>query len=266
MTCSTLFVFIALFLAVTRCQLLSVTLTNVGLISTGGDRVFATAGCAIVYQYSNDLSFQQQSEVLTGGNIVGLTTTPDGDWVIACVTNGDCNVISSTDLSIVNSAAMLYAFDGDFNGISLFTAPVSNGQSYYIGSYGRLNRGGYLQLRLNQRGFNGSLVVRNMNIVAEDYFNKYTGRYFNGGFVLSNFAYFIVVDVNTIVFYPDKFSDYQLRIVRVCLDNNIQSQYELHLECIVGNTSQFFIRGVSVINEDTLIIGVTSVISGGNLL
>ena len=247
MTCSTLFVFIGLFLTVTRCQLLSVTLTNVVHISTGGDRVFATAGGA-VYQYSfNDLSFQQQSEVLTGGSIVGLTTTPDGDWVIACVTNGVCNVISSTDLSIVNSAAMLYAFDGDFNGISLFTAPVSNGQSYYIGSYGSIDGQGFAQIRFNQRGFDGSSVVRDSRTTT----STFDGRHFNGGFVLSNFTYFIVLDDDSGTPFE------QLRIVRVCLDNNVQSQYELQLACS-ASLFETIIKGVSVINEDTLIIGLTA--------
>ncbi len=248
MTCSTLFVFIGLFLTVTRCQLLSVTLANVVHISTGGDRVFASAG-ATVYQYSfNDSSLvQQQSEALTGGSIVGLTTTPDGDWVIACVTNGDCNVISSTDLSIVNSAAMLYAFVGDFNGISLFTAPVSNGQSYYIGSYGSIDGQGFAQIRFNQRGFDGSSVVRDSRTTT----STFDGRHFNGGFVLSNFTYFIVLDDDSGTPFE------QLRIVRVCLDNNVQSQYELQLACS-ASLFETIIKGVSVINEDTLIIGLTA--------
>ncbi len=243
------------FLTLTRCQLLSVTLNNVDHISTGGDRVFASAG-ATVYQYLfNDSSLvQQQSEALTGGDIVGLTTTPDGEWVIACVTTGVCNVISSTDLSIV-STATLYAFIGDFNGISLFTAPVSDGQSYYIGSYGGINEGSPLRMRFNQRGFDGSSVNR----ISGASTSGFDGRYYDGGFVLSNFAYFVVLDDDT-----NSAVD-QLRIVRVCLDNTVQSQYELQLDC---SASLFdpMIRGVSVINEDTLIIGLSPSLSGENRL
>ena len=148
-----LFVFVVLLTRSCHSQLLSVSLTNVSHISTGGSRVFAAAGDTL-YQYSFDLT-QQQSKELTGGNIVGLTTTPDGEWIIACVTTGGCSVIRSTDLSIARTD-IVYALDG---GISLFTSPVSNGQSYRIGSYGTINGGGGTRIRFNQRGFNGSSVT-----------------------------------------------------------------------------------------------------------
>ena len=236
-----LLAFIAPLLTLTRCQLLSVSLTDVSHISTGGSRVFAAAGDTL-YQYSFDLT-QQQSKELTGGNIVGLTTTPDGEWIIACVTNGGCSVIRSTDLNIIANTDMnVYASDG---GISLFTSPVSNGQSYYIGSYGQINGQGSSRMRFYQRGFNGSSVERDSVGLVENF----NGRHFYGGFFLSNFVYFVVIDQVSPV--------QQLRIVRVCRDNTVQSQYELRLACSTGTFSNV-VRGVSVINNETLIIGLTT--------
>ena len=244
-----LFVFVVLLTRSCHSQLLSVSL-NVSHISTGGSRVFAAAG-ATLYQYSFDLT-QQQSKELIGGNIVGLATTPDGEWIIACVTNGGCSVIRSTDLSIVNADTAddnaVYALDAacpGFDGISLFTSPVSNGQSYYIGSYGTKNGGGGTRIRFNQRGFNGSSVTRDSVGLG----TKFVGRHFYGGFVLSKFVYFIVIDQVS--------SGQQLRIVRVCRDYTVQSQYELRLACSTG-VFKNVVRGVSVINDETLIIGLTT--------
>ena len=236
-----LLAFIAPLLTLTRCQLLSVSLTDVSHISTGGSRVFAAAG-ATLYRYSFDLT-QQQSNELTGGNIVGLATTPDGEWIIACVTNGGCSVIRSTDLNVA-STDNVYAFESGFNGISLFTSPVSNGQSYYIGSYGTIDGGGGTRIRFYQLGFNGSSVTRD-SIGS----GTFVGRHFYGGFVLSNFAYFVVIDQDD--------AGQQLRIIRVCRDDTVQSQYELRLACSTG-VFQNVVRGVSVINDETLIIGLTT--------
>ena len=255
-----LFVFVVLLTRSCHSQLLSVSLTNVSHISTGGSRVFAAAG-ATLYQYSFDLT-QQQSKELAGGNIVGLATTPDGEWIIACVTNGGCSVIRSTDLSIA-STDNVYAFrmfvtgDGPFSiflfdGISLFTSPVSNGQSYYIGSFGHINDQGNSRMRFYQRGFNGSSVERDSISSVENI----NGRHFYGGFVISNYAYFIVVDRR-----PP--SPQELRIVRVCHDDTVQSQYELQLGCST-NLFDTIIRGVSVINDETLIIGLTTSTSANN--
>ena len=73
--------------------------------------------------------------------------------------------------------------------------------------------------------------------------------------MISNFAYFIVVDQSS----PFQ----ELRIVRICRDDTVQSQYELQLGCST-NLFNAIIRGVSVINDETLIIGLTTSTSANN--
>ena len=67
------------------CQPKSVSLNGVSHIATGGDQVFASAGSDI-HRYSTDLD-QLQSTSLTG-TVVGLTATPDGQFVVACIASG----------------------------------------------------------------------------------------------------------------------------------------------------------------------------------
>ena len=235
---------LALTVSVHRCQPKSVSLNGVSHIATGGDQVFASAGSDI-HRYSTDLD-QLQSTSLTG-TVVGLTATPDGQFVVACIASGPCFVRNGTNITDeVRNVMNVYGATSEADGLTLFTANVSGVLSFYAGSYGQINNDGTTNIRFNQYGLVGNSIDRSPSIGSENDFD----RQYYGGFYLRDYAYYIVLD-------PDGALQ-QLRIIRVCNEGSLESQYELQLGC--GSAlSSAVVRGVSVIDDEILVIGITSV-------
>ena len=230
--------------SVHRCQPKSVSLNGVSHIATGVDEVFASAGSNI-YRYSTGLD-QLQSASLTDA-VVGLTATPDGQFVVACITSGPCFVRNGTNITDeVRNVMNVYGTLNAADGLTLFTANVSGVLSFYAGSYGQINNDGITNIRFNQYGLVGNSIDRPPSLHPR---NNFIRQYY-GGFYLRDYAYYIVVDPANSLFQ-------QLRIVRVCNEGSLESQYELQLEC-VSQLSSAIVRGVSVIEEEILVIGVTS--------
>ena len=232
----------------------SVSLEGVSHIATGGDNVFASEGPNI-YRYSTDL-VQQQTLVLDDSNdVVGLATTPDGEWLIACIANDNCFVRNGSDIS-TGTRTVDDVVGDESNRIALFTASIPGGQSFYAGSYGRINGGGQNAIRFGQYGFAESNSDRSsLGVVS----SQFDGRNYYGGFSLPDYAYFVVIDGDP----PSP----QLRIVRVCSSGSIASQYELQLQCdstLLGASA--IVRGASLINQETLVIGLTVTFGFGNRL
>ena len=226
------------------CQPKSVSLDGVSHIATGGDQVFASAGSDI-YRYSTGLD-QLQSTSLTD-TVVGLTATPDGQFVVACIASGPCFVRNGTNITDeVRDVMNVYGTQNAGDGLTLFTANVSGVLSFYAGSYGQINGGGPTNIRFNQYGLVGNSIDRPPSLRSNNNFDR---QYYEG-FYLRDYGYYIVLD-------PDG-SLQKLRIVRVCNEGSLESQYELELRC--GSTlSSAIVRDVSVIEEEILVIGVTSV-------
>ena len=250
----TLILLLLIYQGYCQLSLSSVSLEGVSHISSGGDKVFASEG-PNVYRYSTDLVEQQNVVVFDGDNndVLGLTATPDGQWLIVCLTNDNCYVRNGSDISLdippVNDAVGV-------DNVVLFTATVPGGQSFYTGSYGSVAGGSNVRIRFGQYGFGGSTIVRESINTPQR--QSFLGRNYYGGFSLKNQAYFVVIDELTAS---------ELRIVRICINGAIQSQYELQLECevpsVINNDllGASAIRGVSVINEETLVVGLTNLVS-----
>ena len=230
----------------------SVSLEGVSHIATGGDNVFASEGPNI-YRYSTDLE-QQQTLVLDDSiDVLGLATTPDGEWLIACIANDNCFVRNGSDISTgtrtVDNAV------GESNRVALFTAgPIPGGQSFYAGSYGTVMNGVGERIRFGQYGFAGSNIDRS-SVGSVSSFN---GRNYYGGFSLPDYAYFVVIDEDG--------ATPQLRIIRVCSSGSLVSQYELQLQCASTLLGTAIVRGLSLINQETLVIGLTVTGGFGNRL
>ena len=223
----------------------SVSLEGVSHIATGGDNVFASVGPNI-YRYSTDL-VQQQTHVLEDSNdVLGLATTPDGEWLIACIANDNCFVRNGSDIS-TGTRTVDDVVGDESNRVVLFTAGIPGGQSFYAGSYGRINGGGSNGIRFGQYGFAGSDTDKSSTGTVS---NHFSGRNYYGGFSLPDYAYFVVVEEESPI--P------QLRIVRVCSSGSIASQYELQLQCDSILLGTAIVRGVSLINQETLVIGLTN--------
>ena len=227
----------------------SVLLEGVSHIATGGDNVFASEGPNI-YRYSTDLE-QQQTHVLDGSNdVVGLVSTPDGEWLIACIANDNCFVRNGSDIS-VGTRTVDNAVSGSER-IALFTAGIPGGQSFYAGSYGTVIGVGE-RIRFGQYGFAGSNIDRS----SVGHISNFGGRNYYDGFSLHDYAYFVVIEEASLR---------QLRIVRVCSSGSIASQYELQLQCDSILLGTAIVRGVSLINQETLVIGLTATGGFGNRL
>ena len=221
---------------------------SVSSLAVGGDRVFASTG-STVYQLSSDL--QQQQQTFLFNQIVRLAATQDGQWLVVCYNNGYCSALNGSDLSVTNRAVSNVLPNVEANDrIAVFTVLVSGGESFYTGSF-------HIRIYFRQYGFAGNTLSRTNgdNQITLSNFQNQGGREFYGGFYQSGYVYYIVTDSTS--------GNDELRIVRVCNSTadsgniDFNNQYEVVLGCD-GNT--FFaptIKGVSVLNGETLLIAIT---------
>ena len=227
----------------------SLTLSgSVSSLAVGGDRVFASTGNT-VYRLSSDLQQQQQEPLCN--DIVRLAATQDGQWLVVCCTDGSCSALNGSDLSVTNivdSNVLPLPGVQASDKIAVFTVPVSGGESFYTGTFvDSANR-----IYFRQYGFAGSSISRSLEEVA---YQSGGDRECYGGFYQFGYAYYIVLDTTS--------GSDELRIIRVCNSTadsgniDFNNQYEVVLGCD-GNT--FFaptIKGVSVLNGETLLIAIT---------
>ena len=235
------------------CELSPVTL-SASHLSTGGGKVFASSETT-VYLYSSDLV--QQQSVSLESVVIALTTTQNGQWLVVCLENGDCSVINGSNINAdpsltVNDIVADSAFDSDPSTV-LFTTTDTDGQRFYIGSYGSIAESSVNRIGYSEYGFAGSQSMdRSVIITPLLEFRQDGGRDFYYGFFQSGYAYYVVSDTTGS-------SIRELRIIRVCnisQSDSFNSQYEVVLGC-GGQSTSVNIRGISVFNEETLIIGRT---------
>ena len=234
------------FCSLVLCELSPVTL-SASHLSTGGGKVFASSDTT-VYLYSSDLV--QQQSVSLESVVIGLTTTQNGQWLVVCFENGDCSVINGSNIN-ADPSLTVNGIVGD-SSTALFTTPDTDGQRFYIGSYGAIGGSGGDRIRYSEYGFAGSQSANRSGTI--DLLTLFQGRDFYYGFFQSGYAYYVVSDPTDSIFR-------ELRIIRVCnisQSDSFDSQYELILDCAGEFTSSINIRGISVFNEETLIIGRTA--------
>ena len=164
--------------------------------SSRNGNVFVGAG-GILYRLSSEL--QQLQNVSISAFTVGLTTTADGDWLVACFNTSSCSVYNTSDLNIINTTVNDIYSPGSSANIALFTAPISGMQTFYVGSIDR--RRAY---NLVQRGFAGSTVSRGF---VSNPAHIGINREIYGGFHYNNNSYFMALD-----------SPIVMTIIRVCND------------------------------------------------
>ena len=258
------------------CELSPITL-SASHLSTGGGKVFASSDTT-VYLYSSDLV--QQQSVFLESVVIGLTTTQNGQWLVVCFGNGDCSVINGSNINadpsltvngiVGDSSTALFTtpdtdgqrfYMGSYGAIggsggdsstALFITPDTDGQRFYIGSYGAIGGSDGDRIRYSEYGFAGSQSAdRSGTINPLTLFQQNEGRDFYYGFFQSGYAYYVVSDPTVSILR-------ELRIIRVCnisQSDSFDSQYELVLDCGGEFVSGINIRGISVFNEETLVIG-----------
>lgn len=88
--------------------------------SNSSGNVFVSAG-TVLYRLSSELQLLQSVPV--SASVVGLTTTADGDWLVACFNTRSCTVYDSSDLTNVNATIIAGGiYPPGSSSVALFTA------------------------------------------------------------------------------------------------------------------------------------------------
>ena len=174
--------------------------------SRNGD-VFVGAG-GTLYRLSSEL--QQLQNVSVPGEVVALTITADGDYLVACFTNRRCAAYNTTtlkndvapivegsadEMSPQNEHGFASTFENETlihtsnfpNNIALFTAPISGQLTLFIAFTEKLIDGDRYRDHLLRRGLFASSIGTNP-------FSTFRHEIV-GGFVYNTTAYYIGVNV-----------------------------------------------------------------------
>ena len=216
-----------------------------GLASNGAlGGVYVSAGVE-VYSLSQDLQ-QLDQLTLEGTEVSGMSVSYDGQWLVICSLDSFCRVIDGSALNAAPNTTQEEAIAGGTAEVAVFT---DTGNTFYTGGVGTLSGNRHV---FGQFGFAGNNLTRPFNpLPAVDDVT----RVMYGGFYKSPYAYYVAVDTVTSGFGN------QIRIVRVCNEAAVESidfgaVYEVELDC--GSVSVEQLAGVSLVNGESLILGVTS--------
>ena len=238
-----------LFFNVTSDEILSVM-----TVADAGDEVFV-AGTNIIYKLSANLSQLMNVTVSddTAVSVRGLSLSNGGQYIVACLNNRSCigyNVIdfsrTMSDVSfnpgttIPSGDDPVAMFPGAAEGIVYTGIVFEEQQRQYDMHLGRYRLSG-LSIMAN--------ITRIYNLGRT--FAESTTRIFKAGFVIDNFAYYIVEDGGS-----------RIRILRVCnesTDATFQALFETQLLC--GSSASF--AGVEIVESfrnltNTLVLTVRS--------
>ena len=195
----------------------------------------------LLYKFSPSL--QQLGDPLgsLGGTVNGLASTVDGEWCVVCTdANGvTCSVYNGSNLAATPNRTV--SNSGTASSLVVFTA---GGNSFYTGSFVPDN------ICYRQYGFGSSLsraTVAEQQTASLGFNRKFVSGFFTGGY-----AYYVALD-------PSGSFLKQIHIIRVCNDsvaNGFNNQYELTLSCDGTNLFNPIVLGVTVVNEETLLIAI----------
>ena len=217
--------------------------------SSRNGNVFVVAG-NVLYRLSSQL--QQLQSVSVSSPIVALTTTDDGEWLVACFTTRTCTAYNTSDLNTMDTPTEnANLFPAGVTSIALFTAPIAGLPTIYIGS-GDVS-GSTRRFDLVQRGFAGSTLFDDF----ESSSSTTLTRHMYGGFLYNNNAYFLALDSESVL--PPT-----MYIIRVCNDGQLAARYELQLTCGGALSISSVITGVSEVNG-TLVVSVDGRVCSYNL-
>ena len=233
---------VLLFFLVSSQSLISSSVSSaVTHVAASSNGVFVSTSNEL-YKFSTSL--QQLGDPLgsLGGTVNGLASTVDGERCVVCTdTNGvTCSVLNGSNLAATPNRTM--SNSGVASSLVLFTA---RGNSFYTRSYV------HDDIRYHQYGFASSALSRTTVAGQQIAFASFN-RKFVSGFLAEGYAYYIALD-------PSGSFNKQIRIIRVCnasVANGFNNQYELTLSCDGTNLFSPTVLGVTVINEETLLIAI----------
>ena len=196
----------------------------------------------LLYKFSPSL--QQLGDPLgsLGGTVNGLVSTVDGEWCVMCI---DANGVTCSVLNGSNLAATPNRTEDNIGAASNLVVFTAGGNTFYTGSFAGDD------IRYRQYGFAGSSLSRTTSTGQQTTFSGFN-RNLVSGFFTGGYAYYVAFD-------PSSGSNKQIRIIRVCNDSiasGFNNQYELTLGCDGTNFFGPIALGVTVINEETLLIAI----------
>ena len=233
---------VLLFFLVSSQSLISSSVSSaVTHVAASSNGVFVSTSNEL-YKFSTSL--QQLGDPLgsLSGTVNGLASTVDGEWCVVCTdANGvSCSVLNGSNLAATPNRTV--SNSGVASSLVLFTA---GGNSFYTGSYV------HDDIRYHQYGFAGNAFSRRTVAGQQIAFANFN-RNFVSGFFAEGYAYYIALD-------PSGSFNKQIRIIRVCnasVANGFNNQYELTLSCDGTNLFSPTVLGVTIINEETLLIAI----------
>ena len=219
--------------------------------SSGNGDLFVGAG-GTLYRLSSELQQLQNIAIQGSPSVLGLTTTADGDYLVACFNNRRCAVYNTSTLNITVDSTIesQYFLPSGVTNIALFTKLSSEMRTVYVG----FRDGSRFEIR--QRGFAGNYLLKTYQSLTSSIPTLTREMY--GGFVYGSNAYFLALDTQGL---PTA----TMYIIRVCNDGQLAARYELQLTC--GGTalsSSSVITGVSEVNG-TLVVSVDGRVCSYNL-
>ena len=221
-----------------------------GLRLDGAGRVYVSAG-SWLYRLSSALEFEERRNLTN--DIANISLSTNGRWLVVCLTDLCCEVYNATNLADQPVFRRPDAFKSAEN-FALFAAE----ESFYVGSIAEfaVPRGSSVQedIVLGQYGFTGDRVgVEESGLYDIDRSAFVRNMY--GGFVRGDYAYYFAVD-------NEPGATRNLKVMKVCHNNNFAAMYELQLFCSNRHPStDTRIAGISLIDNFGGISGPTVVLT-----
>ena len=192
----------------------------------------------------NTTSAQQELlQFPSGTYVLRLSLSSDESRLVACLSNRSCIEYDANNLAKGPVTVFNNILTGGIN-VSLVSAPVSGGNSFYVGS-----SNGTVIL-IGQYGLDGTAgnVSRTSGNLFSVTASSFTRNWY-GGFVAGSYTYFVVLDLST-----SPGSDTGMRVLRVCDNSNeasVAAMYEAEINCVglgsrVDAASRF--AGASLVN------------------
>ncbi|XP_065900650.1 plexin-A2-like isoform X2 [Dysidea avara] len=201
----------------------------------------------IIYRLSANLSVLDN--VVTSGTVRGLSLTNGGQYVMVCVnTDRSCSGYNVTDFTNTLSGVMLSGnAPSEDDPVAMFPGEAEG--DVYVGTVALGSPISY-PMMLGQYNITGGLIMTDRTrdyIIQTSDLNE---RIFHTGFVIDDFAYYIVGDGGN-----------DIRILRVCIDQSSQTfraLYEVELVCSgsVAFVDASVVRDYPYPGNDTLVLVV----------
>ena len=212
-------------------------------------RVYVSAERQL-YRLDSQLFLEEEKSL--NSEVVNISLSSNGRWLVVCLTDLSCEVYNATNLSAqpvfrkenaIRSTENVALFAGDDN--------------FYVGSISVDAQGNQEQISLAQYVFDGSQSGTENSRTYDIGGGLGFERHFYNGFVKGSNSYYFASDNN-----PTTARDRRLNVMRVCHNSNFGALYELSLFCPgIAPSADTRVSSLSVIDNFAGMTGPTVLLS-----